>query len=110
MNTKQRIALITKLIEACDKLNTEWDKATAVFGTRDNPLFEATWKMFDLYVSATSQLIGDESAWLSWFIYENACGKKEFEATAGTGAKKKKIKTIADLVSLIEWRPKGKAT
>ena len=105
MSTKEKITLIEKLVSGHDRLQAEWDKATAVFGTHDNPLFEATWAMFDHYVDATARLVGDDFNWLHWFVHENDCGRKCYEVTPGTGAKKQKVRTVAQLVAVIEWKP-----
>ena len=46
------------------------------------------------------QKIGDDSNWLDWFIFENDCGEKAMEA--GYDKNLKPIKTIDDLIELIE--------
>ena len=108
MTTQQRIALVTALVSHYKLLDAHWHDATKVFGTHNNPLFEATWGVFDSYVASVSTLIGDEADWLNWFIYDNKCGRLAMQATAGTGAKAKKIRTVAQIVAVIEWRGKAK--
>lgn len=103
MTTEQKIALIKIVIADHNRLNSEWEKAAAVFGTHDNPLFEATWKMFDNYVKSIEAQIEDNFNQLHWFIYDNLCGKRALSVKPGSGAKTRKIKTIAQLVAVIEW-------
>lgn len=50
----------------------------------ESPLSRAIWKTFDAYVETTSLLVGDASksdSWLSWYIWDNECGKRKMEAT-----------------------------
>jgi hypothetical protein len=98
---KQKIKAVQAVVAKYDRLDSEWKKAVTIFGTHDNPLFEATWGAFDAYVSAVAETIGDDWEWLHWFIYENSCGRKGMEAK-GAMSGLRKIKTAAQLVALIE--------
>jgi hypothetical protein len=44
----------------------------------------------------------DTDDWISWFIWDNECGKKEFEAGY---LEMKKICNIDDLLELINSKP-----
>jgi hypothetical protein len=102
MTIKQKIALVEQAVADHNRLDAEWTKATAVFGTHDNPLFEATWSMFDHYISLIETQIGDSFAWLHWFIHDNKCGENAFTVKPRKGAKERAVKTAAQLVAVIE--------
>lgn len=102
MTTKEKIILVNQAIADHNRLDAEWSKATAVFGTHDNPLFEATWWMFDHYISSIESRIGDGFGWLHWFIHDNKCGANAFTVKPRKGAKKRTVKTAAQLVAVIE--------
>ncbi len=104
MTTQQRIEAITKVINLHDKLDHEWDRLIKVIGTHDMPLFEVSWEVFDHAVSSVAKIVGDDFAWIAWFINENDCGRKGHPACAGYGDPRKPIRTIADLVALIEYK------
>lgn len=104
MTTKQKTAKITKLIELHDKLDYEWSRLIAVIGNHDMPLHDASWLVFDAYVEAVAREIGDEFSWLKWYIFDNECGLKCLAATAGYGEKPKPIRSIADLLALIDCK------
>jgi hypothetical protein len=102
MTTKQRIAAIEKVVVHHDLLDYEWDRLIKVVGNHDMPLFEQSWKVFDAYVEAVSAMVGDECGWISWFISDNECGLKALSARAGKGKHLAPIRTIKQLVELIE--------
>ena len=67
----------------------------------DNGSFiDTVWEMFDRYTDTVEMLIGDHFNNLSWYMLENDCGKDAMERTVDK--KKRKIKTVKDLVWLIE--------
>jgi hypothetical protein len=46
----------------------------------------------------------DAGGWICWFLYENQCGKRGFEATPCAGKKRRKVRTTRQLARLIvEW-------
>lgn len=68
------------------------------------PLFDSVYKAFEVGVDAASIAVGDDCAWLSWYIYENDCGRGGMEASKGTGYKLRKVDTVAKLVALMEYQ------
>lgn len=70
--------------------------------TFDSPFFGAVWQAMDGYIEAVARGVGDTDEWIKWFIHENNCGKNGHEA--GFGENMKPIRTVADLVELIEGR------
>jgi hypothetical protein len=104
MNKLQRIAeweaKIEPIVAAFQRLRDATDNAHAA-GTLDlnGALFQATWGSFE----AMLKLI-DSGDWICWFLYENQCGKRGFEATPCDGKKGRKVRTPHQLARLVvEW-------
>jgi hypothetical protein len=104
MTKPQRIAAweakIVPIVAAFQRLRDATDKANEA-GTLDpnGALFQATWGSF----GAMLKLI-DSGGWIGWFLYENQCGKRGFEATPCAGKKSRKVRTPRQLARLIvEW-------
>ena len=70
----------------------------------DGPMFSVVWGLFGAYTKNASELLGDKpgasGSWLEWFYLENNMGDKGMDA--GYEGKVKPIKTLADLLDLIE--------
>ena len=98
-------------IETVVKLHDELDKqcdalSAIVSGDYDAPLFRAIWTMFDKYLDAVSELVGDidypqSGTWLSWYVHENDCGRKGMPASVSPG-RMRAVKNAKDLVKLIK--------
>ena len=75
------------LYKACEAANKS--------GTLDpnGPLFEAIWSSFESFLN-----ILDQEGWISWYIYDNECGKKKLKASYG----KKKLVRIDSNLKLID--------
>lgn len=77
----------------------DWEKLAVVGDLDKSPLWKGYYSLFDLYTDTLAKRLGgDASTWLSWFIYDNECGKKQFKATAN--AKKKRPWTIRNIKDL----------
>jgi rhamnogalacturonyl hydrolase YesR len=101
MNKKQRIIYWEAVIKAIIADHKALDKAClkaieAGAMDADGQLFTAIWKAFDGLLRHV-----DQSDWLSWFIYDNDCGKLGREARVGTRIKMKPIRTPRQLAELI---------
>lgn len=84
------VADYKRLDRACDAAM----KAGAM--DANGPLYEAIWRSFQGMLERI-----DEDGWITWFIYENDCGKKAMEAK-GCGKKgMTPIKTPRQLARLI---------
>lgn len=99
--------IINKLLADHKNISDAWDALAKVVGMDyESALGRATWFAFDNYVSAVSAAVGDDGDWISWFIHENDCGQRAMQA--GYDGKLKKVKTVKDLVKLIEEGVKRK--
>lgn len=95
LRIEQVAALYRKLNAASDAL----EKLTGC--NMDSPLLLAMWQLFDAQVDAVSELLGDSHGWLSWFIWENGCGRKKL-AVRHPGQPLRRIATPADLARHME--------
>ncbi len=63
---------------------------------------QALWLLFDAYMDAKAQNLGDTEGWLAWFLWDNDAGKKGLKAKAASWKKERPIKNLHDLAALIE--------
>ena len=101
MKTKEKITIIEKLLAHYQEMRAMSDAMYELFGAvADSRAMNPQWKAFDSYTDCVAKLVGDDWSWISWFIWENDCGKKEL--AAGKGNRMKPIKTVKDLVEMLE--------
>ena len=100
MTAKEILPLLEEWESRYKDLIKVQDISYKLFGRNESPLFEASWNMFDSYTDALSQLIGDKEKWLAWWAYDTNFGEKQ--SKAGKKGKEKKIKTLNDLIKLIQ--------
>ena len=105
MNKQEKIKLIYDLVNHYKEIQHNMEGMISfVGGDYESPLPNAVFKAFDSYVDLVEKHCGENyfnSHWVSWFIFENDCGDRGFECV-GTDKKKKKIKTVKDLVEFVE--------
>lgn len=94
---------LERLLESKAEFESQWNRVEEV--TRwscDSPFGESAWKMFALLVESVSELIGDDVSAVSWFIWENDCGKKSLKHSRPDGTMSE-VKTIDDLLDLVGY-------
>jgi hypothetical protein len=101
MNTKEKIKLVSDLVKHYQELNKTFDQLDSLFGgSCESKFFSAIWSTFDAYTDTVELAIGDAFKSVSWFIYDNDCGKRGLECKFG--GKSFKIKTVNDLIKYVE--------
>jgi hypothetical protein len=102
MCIERKLFLLRCLCDDYQKLNEIQEAVEDVFGSyiTESPFFKPIWELFDHSLDSVVSQIGDEGEWVRWFIYENDCGKKGYKA--GLGNDLNKIKTVEELLELIE--------
>jgi len=88
MTRKQTIALLDdwlKMYNAVDGLFMSVRKLTNADG--ESAFAQVLFQCFGGYTKTLSKLIDDQGEWLSWFIWENECGKKAGKCTPKAGCK-----------------------
>lgn len=95
------IERVEELIKRHKELSHEFDKLQAVMGNVwDAPFAHVTWTFIESYIATVAEMIGDNVGWLSWFIYDNECGKKGLEARFDR--KLRPVRTVKQLMKIIE--------
>ena len=98
MNKKEAVEKFIKIYKQKELLI---DKLQELFGFTDSVmLYDTLFAMEGFSIELVEELVGDKAKWIEWFVYENDCGEKEWPA--GHRDNLKKIKTVDDLLELIE--------
>ena len=100
MNKKEKIFLIKEHLNHYTALNVGFDKIYSLFGGDDSEFCNSIWAAFEFSTDTLSQLIGDKGCWISWYLYDNECGKGK--KTAIIGEKKIQVDSVEKLVKVIE--------
>ena len=98
MNKKEAVEKFIKIYKQKELL---LDKLQELFGFTDSVmLYDTLFAMENFSIELVEEIVDDKGKWIEWFVYENDCGEKEYEA--GLFDHLKKIKTVDDLLELIE--------
>jgi len=105
MTKNEKLGMITSVVEQHKNLDVFFNRLEKTVGlSYEGELFNAVWGTFDLYLKAVQAQLDDlEDDWIGWFIYENGCGDKGYEA--GWAGKEIKVHSVADLLTLMEMKP-----
>lgn len=91
---EQQINNLKKFKEDSDKFNDNFSMLGDEVGFVD-----LGFKLYEGYIELLEEVFDDKDKWISWFIFENNFGDKEFEA--GYGKVISKIKTVKGLWNLM---------
>jgi len=98
--------MINSVIDRYSEIELISKAVKNLFGGEPESRFVSTiWKVFDTLVNHTSAAIGDEDDWLSWYVFGNDCGRDRMKA--GFDVDLRKIKTVRDLIWLIDHHKGG---
>lgn len=100
MTKQEKIRLIKDLIKHYQELNSNFDSIYKLFGSADSKFTDSVWNAFEAYMRLVQKTVGDKLDWISWFIYDNQCGKANM--VYPVNGNKTKVKTVGKLVELIE--------
>jgi hypothetical protein len=92
---------IEALIQSKRRLDACMDTAEKLFGREiiEGEFFTAAYQLFDQQVKLI-EAVSDLPVDVSWFVYENDCGRKGYEA--GPEGEVIAVKTVQDLMDLAE--------
>ena len=111
MTRKEKLSLLTDWKNSYIKLDNAYDKLSKAFGCHliDSDIFDSAFMMFDRYTKTVAMLLDCNNTllchvedWLSWYCYETNMGSKDMDAQADSWKKARKIKTVKDLLDIIE--------
>lgn len=98
MNKEQFIKIMDAIIKRYNTLNKLYDKTARLIGDCDR-LIEAT--NLEPIIDAVAEVVGDNSDWIYWYIFDNDCGKGDQFAT-DENDNKLPSETLDDLWELIQ--------
>jgi len=100
-NDMDRLELITKAVESKLQLDSLYDELYNMFGMNPESKYSTiVYSILGNYIDLVAEVIGDRSEWLEWYIWDNECGSKGFEA--GVNDNIRSVKTPEDLLWLID--------
>ena len=101
MTRQQKLHLIDDLIAAHDAVHAQLDALRGSINPDPGcPLYNSIFELLNVAIVSTSAATGDNGEWIDWFINENDCGRKAYEA--GYEGRLRPIRTVEDLLDLIE--------
>lgn len=103
MNHHERVSILEAWLKRYHDADRAWEQLReATHASPECAIFCAMFGVFDAYTDEIARRVGDNDAWLDWFLWENAAGNRGFEAKASGWAEARKISTAMDLALLIE--------
>lgn len=101
-----RIKLVQKLVESVKRESEFIKKFHELFGdypglNSDTCLYKFVNDRLSDYIGIVATLIGDTKDGLDWFLFENECGDKGYEAGIDEG-ETRKIRTVEDYLWLVD--------
>lgn len=101
LNRDEKERLLTTFVGHVADLREQQQIAYRLLGC-DGSLMQAIYRVeYDAMV-AIARLIGDAGDWLDWFINENECGAKGYEAKRAEWETARPIRTVSDLLDILE--------
>lgn len=103
--TLLKIHRVREVVKAFRGLEQLYDGVEKLVGVDpDAPLFRTTYDVFGKYLEAVAVNIGDQAEWLSWYVWENECGKRGGLVTWMQDGKEHKVnvRTPSQLIRVIE--------
>lgn len=101
MDRAEKLKMLNDLFTVHDDIHRHIDALKSTLNPDPGcALYDSVFKMIDVAVKATASALGDKSEWLDWFVIENDCGRKGYDA--GYEGRLKPIRTVEDLLALIE--------
>ena len=103
MTTQEKIKLVNDLVAHYSALTKVFTDLSALTGSQPEArLNTVVWDSFDGYTKAVSNAIGDHFEYVSWYIWENSCGKRGFEVSWNGGKSKVCVNGVKALLKVIE--------
>ena len=96
----EKLVLLQKWKASYDRTEAVTDKLRDLVNDATGQLYDALWANFDDQTRTIGIILGDEGEFMNWYELECDMGKRPLEA--GKDGKMKEIKTLEDLLWLIE--------
>ena len=94
---------LRRVVAAKKLLDEEWDRLRKLIGCDcDSAFGSAVWEPITLLIEAVEQVISDDHAVLSWYVWENDCGAKRLEYSL-PDLTMREVVTIDDLLDVLGY-------
>ena len=95
--------MVNALVAHYRKLTKTFDALDDLMGSSpDSEIYTVVWAGFEAYTKAVSVAIGDNFDYVSWYIWDNSCGKRGLEVSWNNGNVRVFVKTAKDLIKVID--------
>ena len=109
MTKKEKLQILNDWQNSYNKMDSAFDDMSVLMGCDicESDIFKCSYMMFDRYTNAVAILLNNENVdvvenWLLWYCYETKMGLTPMEAKAVDWKRVRKIKTLKDLLNIIE--------
>lgn len=102
LHKAHRISEVVKTFKELEDLYDGMDKFIGV--DPDAPMFRIAYELFTKYLDSVAALVGDPCTWLSWYVWDNECGKRALRVAWTENGKRKEVhvRTPLQLVRVME--------
>ena len=102
MAKEQKLAALTRWQQSMEKADSTINPVIDLLQLHpESPVCETVWRLQSALTAATADLVGgDPLDWLGWYAMENEFGRNGLKA--GEAADMREIKTLEDLLWLLE--------
>lgn len=104
MTREDKRAIIERLVTILRRLRDHGNTLYSLIGY-DGKFTEAVHAVEQEAINAVALAVGDKCGWIDWFIHENDFGARGFEAMRAEWAEMRPIRTVSDLLDLMEDAP-----
>jgi len=92
--------LLEKFLKVHLDVTTQFDSMAEFTGCdAESKMWRPIWKMDEMTIELLENLIDDKLQTLSWFVWDNECGKKKLKHSLPN---KKRMKVVKDVSSLLD--------
>lgn len=103
MTREEAKGWIHGVVVSYNDLAAVFDSADKLCGLAvDSPFGEAVWRSFEILVKATSEVLCDTSDSLSWYLFDNECGRQALQHSDPSG-KMRVVQTLDDLLDVLGY-------
>lgn len=101
MTPAEKLAALQRWQAAIERSDALIDPVIMALGlSPESAVSNAVWGLQSAFTREVGAIVGDTGDWLNWHVHENDMGKRGF--SAGPGEDLRPIRTLADLLWLID--------
>lgn len=102
LSQADKLTLLKEWESQVKGVNATFDAMAAVTGlTPESKLATQLYSTLEVYTQTLGRLLGDQSNWLAWYMWDNNCGERGLEVTSPKWKKPLKVKTVRNLLRVL---------